>query len=167
MEVFLSALGIFLLVLGVAGLAIPFIPDIALVVSGVFLVLIGQNVLSPIIVMALILLTVLAFVTDWLLVIYGARKLGATQAGQIGGVIGLGFSFLSAFIGTGVIGIVLLPAIGATIGELIGRKDDTSYKHAPVIGLGIGIFAALAVTVKIILIGLIVMVGVLALITGQ
>lgn len=167
MLVALTALGIFLAFIGVIGLAIPFIPDVPLIVSGVLLVLIGQNALSPIIVIALVLLAVLAFLADWLLVVYGARKLGATRAGEIGGLIGLSLSFLSSFVGTGVIGIVLFPAIGATIGEIIGRRQDKSYNHAPVIGLGIGLFAAMATTIKIIMVSLIVMVGVIALVIGH
>jgi len=162
MEIALTTVGIFLTLIGIAGLAVPFIPDVPLVASGVVLVLVAQHAMSVWAVAALLILTILAFVADWLLVIYGAKKLGATRAGSIGGLIGLSLAFLSIPMGI-VAGFAVFPAIGATIGELYGRRHDKTYIHAPIIGIGVGIFAAMALAVKVLMIGLLVMVGLLAL----
>jgi|GEM_PF-1958355 len=162
MEVALSALGVILTFLGIAGLVVPFVPDVPFVAAGVVLVLIAQHALSVWAVFALLLLTLLAFLADWLLVIYGARKLGATRAGSIGGLIGMIAAFLAIPLGI-VGGFAIFPAIGATIGELYGRRGDKTYDRAPIVGLGVGIFAALALAVKIMLLGLVILIGLLAL----
>ena len=160
MDVALSAIGIFLVFFGVVGLLIPFVPDVPFVASGVMLLLIAQHVLSPVLALALLGLTILAFLTDWLLVLYGARKLGATRAGQIGGTIGM--SFIGTPLGF-LPGLVLFPAAGAMIGELIGRRHDHTYKKIPLVGVGVGVFAAFTVTIKLILIALMIGVGLLGL----
>ena len=162
MSTILLASGLLLVAVGIIGLFVPFLPDIPLISSGVILALIAENALSGTAVFAIILLTILAFIADWLLIIYGAKKLGATGMGTTGGAIGLLVSFF--FITFGFFpSIVILPAIGATIGELIARRKDEDHLRAPVIGIGIGIFSAFAVTVKLVLISLVIGVGLLAL----
>ena len=162
MSTLLLAVGLLISAIGFMGLFVPFLPDIPLISSGIIIALISRGALSVTATVAIILLTALAFLSDWLLVIYGAKKLGATTEGTIGGAIGLALSFVAMPFGF-FPSLVILPAVGATIGELIGRRKDEDHLKAPVIGIGIGIFAAFAVTIKLIMIALVIGVGILAL----
>ena len=106
---------------------------------------------------------VVVFTTEMTVLVSLARlDTSATTEGTIGGAIGLALSFVAMPFGF-FPSLVILPAVGATIGELIGRRKDEDHLKAPVIGIGIGIFAAFAVTIKLIMIALVIGVGILAL----
>ena len=84
---------------------------------------------------ALVLITALALVMDYLASIYGAKKFGATKNGMVGaivgGIVGLFFNLP---------GILLGPFIGATLFEMIGgRKFKPSAKAG--LGATLGLFA--------------------------
>ncbi len=72
MDTIFVIFGLFLAMAGIVGLVVPLIPDVPLIASGLFLVLLGRNVVSAAVIVPLVVLTALALVADWLLVIYGS-----------------------------------------------------------------------------------------------
>ena len=161
MQLALTAIGLFLAFVGIVGLVVPLLPDIPLISSGIVIVLIAHHAISIATVGPLLGLTVLAMLADWLLVLYGARKVGASREGTLGGLIGLALALLGLPIGFGL-GLVLWPTVGAIIGELIHARQDPEPKKAARIGLSVGIFTVFSLVVKLILVGLILAIGIIS-----
>jgi len=134
-------LSLFLIVLGVIGTFVPAIPGPALVFAGMLL---GAWIdhfsrIGAITLAVLGLLTVLALAVDIVAGVVGARRVGASRLALIGaaagGIIGLFF---------GIIGIVVLPFVGAVAGELLSRPRLASAARVG-IGTWLGMaFGALA-----------------------
>ncbi len=165
MHLALTAIGLFLALAGIVGLVVPFLPDVPLISSGILIVLISQHALSIATIGPLLGLTLLAILADWLLVLYGARKVGATREGTIGGLIGLALAFAGLPIGF-VPGLLVWPMVGATIGEYIGRRKDPDQKNALSVGISVGLFAVVSLAVKLILVGLILAIGLVTIVTS-
>jgi uncharacterized protein YqgC (DUF456 family) len=162
MSLILNALGLFLIFAGIVGLVIPLLPDVALISGGILLLLATRDALSAATVLPLIGLTLLALLADWLIVLYGARKLKASRAGTIGGLIGIALALNPFTIGFGGgAGLVVFPALGALVGELLGRPSARPFE-ALAISLGISLFVALGLAIKLILVGLILAIGLVA-----
>ncbi len=157
MQLVLTAIGLFLAFVGIVGLVVPFLPDIPLIAGGILLVIIARDALSVATVVPLIGLTLLALIADWVVVVFGARQVGASREGTIGGVAGLALAFLGFPVSFGF-GLILWPTLGATIGELISKRHRDP-KTAASIGLAIGLFAVFSLVVKLILVGLILAIG--------
>lgn len=138
-------LAVLLIVAGLAGTVIPAIPGVPLVFCGLFVIAwVGQfETISWVTISFLTLLTILAWVADFLAGAMGARYLGASSrafwGATIGAIIGIFF---------GLPGIVLGPFIGAVIGEISGGSDIISSGRAGV-GTWIGMIVATAAKLAI------------------
>ena len=115
----LIALGIILLLAGIIGCFLPILPGPPLC----FLALLIQQVSDPplftvrfIIVWGVIALVV--SILDYVIPVYGTRRVGGTKYGIWGCTIGLlvGLWF-------GPVGIIIGPFLGALAGELFGGRD--------------------------------------------
>ncbi len=133
MSAALLVLGLVLVALGVALLALPAAPAIAIIFAGVASVAwadaftrIGGLTLG-----VLFLLTIVGSLADNVATLFGARKAGASGWGVAGA--GLGMLVGLAF---GLPGIVIGPALGAFLFELLRNPD---LKRAGWAGLG-GLF---------------------------
>lgn len=134
-----------LLIAGFAGLVLPALPGVLLIFAGLVFAAwaegfayVGWGTIS-----ILAVLTVAAYVIDFLAGLLGAKRFGAGRYGVIGAAIGtvIGLIF-------GLPGIIIGPFIGAVIGELYANKDLQSASTAGLgvwIGMAIGIAARIAV----------------------
>ena len=129
----LLVLGLVLVVAGIALLAVPIAPAIGIIFAGVALVAwadgfvrIGWGMLT-----VLLVLTVIGSLADNVATLFGARKAGASGWGVAGAAVGMlvGLPF-------GLPGIILGPAVGAFVAELVRNPD---LRRAGMAGLG-GLF---------------------------
>lgn len=128
-DIIFIILAIILMITGLAGVILPFVPGIPLVWLGLFIFAAGTGFKAISLATVLILLAVTIALTslDFLAPLWGAKKYQASKWGIAG-------TFVSTVVGVftlGVWGIVLGPFIGAFIGELIaGRGKDQAVKSA-------------------------------------
>jgi uncharacterized protein YqgC (DUF456 family) len=118
-----------LIIIGLLGVILPFVPGIPVAWLGLFIYAIGTDweriSITTIIVFAA--LTVFALLLDYIAPLLGAKKYKASKWGIIGASIGL---FLGIIIFQ-MWGIILGPLLGALLGELIaGRPADQAFKSA-------------------------------------
>lgn len=130
MQVVLTIFGVLVMVLGIGLLAIPAVPAIGIIFSGVALVAwadgfarIGWAALAVMLVLAII-----GSLADNVATLFGARKAGASTWGVAGAAIGMlvGIPF-------GLPGIILGPAVGAFALEFARNPD---LRKAGMAGLG-------------------------------
>src|SRR5687768_7161470 len=120
MDNVLLVLGIVLMLVGLAGCILPFLPGPPLCYLAL---LIQQLQEAPpystkfLVIWAII--TVVVSVLDYIIPIYGTKKFGGTKYGMWGCVIGL-----IAGIWLGPFGIILGPFVGAFLAELIGNSNS-------------------------------------------
>lgn len=154
--VILSAL---LFIVGAVGTVAPVIPGVPVCWAGLLLLKFGPSVQDNISWWAIILLGILTLfvsVLDNLLPIWGAKRMGGNKKVVWGATLGL----LVGFFG-GPIGIIFGPFIGAFLGGLLsGSKFIQAAKHAS--GAFVGYIGGLVI--KLITVGLILFVYVMALI---
>ena len=108
-----------LMILGILGNILPFLPGTPICYLGLLLQQFRSS--RPFSTQFLILWAVvvlLVIILDYITPIYGTKKFGGSKYG----VWGCSLGFLAAF-WMGPIGIIIGPFIGALIGELIGGKE--------------------------------------------
>lgn len=116
--------------IGLLGVIIPVLPGTILSFGGFVCAyfIAGSHIsITQLIICGVISVAVIAL--DYLLPGYFSKMFGGTKAGITGATIG---TFAGIFFG--IIGIILFPAIGAIIGELIGGK--TPIDKAVKVGFG-------------------------------
>ncbi|MGE0362592.1 MAG: DUF456 family protein [Vicinamibacterales bacterium] len=136
MSAALLVLGLVLVALGVALLALPAAPAIVIIFAGVASVAWSDGFarISVVTLGILLLLTIVGSLADNVATLFGARQAGASGWGVAGAAVGmlLGLAF-------GLPGIVVGPALGAFLFELFRHPD---VKRAGMAGLG-GLFGFL------------------------
>lgn len=108
-----------LVVIGLAGTILPAVPGVPLVFAGLLIIAwLGdfQRIAWPTLTL-LALLTALAIVADLVAALFGAKRAGASKLALLGAALG---SVVGVFFG--LLGIFVLPFIGAVIGELMARQ---------------------------------------------
>jgi uncharacterized protein YqgC (DUF456 family) len=121
MDYFLIATGIALLILGIAGCALPVLPGPPL--SYVALLLLHftqQHSFSGKFLLTWGIITAAVTLIDYWIPVWGAKKFGASRIGVWGSVIGL----LIGLIVFPPFGIIIGPFAGAVVGELLSGKDS-------------------------------------------
>ena len=121
-------LGIILMLAGIAGSILPVVPGTPLC----YLALLVQQfrIDHPFSLRFLIIwgiIVALVILLDYLVPIYGTKKMGGSKYGIWGCTLG----FLAAF-WMGPLGIILGPFIGAFIGEFIANKDSKQAMKAAI-----------------------------------
>ena len=127
MDVLWIVIGVVLMLVGLAGCILPFLPGPPLCYAAL---LIQQLQSSPpyssdfLLIWAAITVGVTAL--DYVIPLYGTKRFGGTKYGMWGCVIGLiGGLFLPPF------GLIIGPFIGAFVGEMIGNaKSDQAFRAA-------------------------------------
>ena len=136
MDILWLILGILLMLGGIAGSVLPFLPGPPLC----FIALCIQQLqteppYSSDFLWTWAGVTVVVTVIDYFIPVYGTKKFGGTKAGMWGCMIGL-----IAGMWLGPLGIIIGPFVGAFIGELISNSDsDQALKAA--IGSFLGFLA--------------------------
>jgi len=147
MDTFLIICGIVLLLVGIAGCIIPFLPGPPLAYGSLILLQISSY--KP---FTENFLLIWAFVTagvllvDYFIPIWGTKKFGGTKGGVWGATIGL---FAGIFLFP-PIGLIVGPFLGAFIGEMINNQDSTKALRSAIgsfIGFITGTVMKLAISV--------------------
>jgi uncharacterized protein YqgC (DUF456 family) len=113
-------LAIALIAVGIAGTVLPALPGVVLVLGGIAL---GAWIddfsrVSAWTLGAIAVLAALAWATDFVASVLGAKKAGASKAALLGAAIG---TVVGIF--TGLIGLLFMPLVGAAAGEAWAQRD--------------------------------------------
>ncbi len=137
---------IILIVIGVAGTVLPALPGTALVLAGVVLGawLDDFTRVKWWVVAIIAVLAVVAWVTDYLATVMGAKKAGASTLAIVGAALG---TIVGIFMG--LVGVLFMPFVGAVIGELIAQKNA---KQAAKVGLATWLGLLIGTVVKLVLV---------------
>jgi uncharacterized protein len=146
METLLWILAVVLIVGGLVGTILPVIPGPGLVFGGILLAAWIEDFqrISGWTVTIAGLLMIVAWSTDYVSAMLGARKAGASRQAVIGAAIG---TVVGIF--TGLWGLLFMPLAGAAIGEFLADRDAARAAHVGVatwIGLLVGTVFKVAVT---------------------
>ena len=109
-----------LIVIGVVGTVLPALPGAVLVFGGIVLAAYADGFarVSGVTIAVLAVLTVLAWVVDFVAAALGARRVNASPLALAGAAIGT-----VAGVFTGFWGLLFMPLAGAAIGEYAARRD--------------------------------------------
>ena len=140
MTIALWILAVALIVVGVAGTVLPALPGPIFVFAGVALAA-WIDAFARISGWTLGVLTVIAWLTDYVAAAAGANKVGASRHAIIGAAVGT-----VAGVFTGLVGLVFMPLVGAAIGEFLARRDAL---RAGKVGLATWLGMLLGTVVKV------------------
>ncbi|GAA4412025.1 DUF456 domain-containing protein [Quisquiliibacterium transsilvanicum] len=146
MDILLWSLAVILVIAGVVGTVLPALPGTALVFAGLLLGawIDGFTAVGAITIAVLGLLTVLAWVAEYVAGMLGAKRAGAGRLALLGAAIG---TVLGVF--TGLWGLIFMPLAGAAIGEYLEMRDIARAGHVGVstwIGIMLGTAVKIAIT---------------------
>lgn len=121
MTVFIYALAVLVILAGMVGTVLPFVPGVPLIFLGilVFEIVAKFTHLSIFFIVALSLMTVISLLTDYFSGLIGAKFSGAGLAGIFGAILGTIFG-VSLF---GFWGIFLGPAFFVLIFEFLAKRS--------------------------------------------
>jgi len=148
-EVVFAIICAVLILIGLVGVIMPYLPGVPVAWLGLFIYAIGTDWerLSVTTIVVFGAITVLALLVDFIAPLLGAKKYKASKWGIIGASIGL-------FVGIIIFqiwGIILGPLMGALVGELIaGKSTDIAFKSA--LGTFIGFIFGTLMKVVIVLV---------------
>lgn len=116
----LWVIAVLLIVVGLAGVVLPALPGVVFVFGGILLAAWIDDFtrISGWTIGVLAVLTLIAFVVDYLASTLAAKRAGASTLGLVGAAVG---TVLGIF--TGLIGLVFMPLVGAAVGEFISQQD--------------------------------------------
>jgi uncharacterized protein len=144
-DVALWILSIGLMAVGLAGAVLPVLPGAALVLAG--------NVLGAWIddfqrvggwtLGVLVALALLSWVLDYVAGVLGAKRVGASRQALIGAAVGTVAGLFFGFVG-----VLVLPFVGAAIGEYLARRD---HRAAARVGVATGIGLVVALVAKVVI----------------
>ncbi|HPT14825.1 MAG TPA: DUF456 domain-containing protein [Bacteroidales bacterium] len=138
MDTFLIIAAIILLLIGVAGCILPFLPGPPLAYGSLILLqLTSKKPFTEEFLVIWAVVTLAVVLADYYIPIWGTKKFGGTKAGVWGATIGLvaGLFFFPPF------GIIVGPFVGALAGELINNSQDTNKAFRSAFGSFIGFIA--------------------------
>jgi len=121
MDTLLIVIGIILLLVGIAGCIIPFLPGPPLAyLSLVLLQISSYKPFTTEFLTTWAIVTGIILLVDYYIPIWGTKKFGGTKGGTWGATIGLiaGMFIFPPF------GIIIGPFFGAYIGELLNNQDS-------------------------------------------
>ncbi len=121
MDYFLIGLGIILMITGIAGCVLPFIPGPPLNFLGLLLLHLTSGFqFSTEFLILWAIITAIVYGLDLIIPVWGTKKFGGSKRGVWGSIIGLvvGMFFFPPF------GLIIGPFAGAVIGELTAGKES-------------------------------------------
>jgi len=128
MDIFLTILAAFFMILGVIGSFLPILPGP--LTSWIGLLIFHLTDVVPMNWTFLIITLIIAitiWILDYIIPAMGTKRFGGSKAGMIGTSIGLIIGLLSPIPG----GIIIGPFVGALVGELINKSElDKAVKAA-------------------------------------
>jgi uncharacterized protein len=140
----LLVFGIVLMVTGIIGCLVPVLPGPPLSFIGLILLHLSRfGQFSANLLITLGAITVVVTLLDFIVPVWGTKKLGGSKYGTRGATVGL---FIGLFLGP--LGIILGPFIGAVVGEMI-FKDDISYAIKAGLGSLLGFMAGIGLKLAV------------------
>ena len=135
-----------LIVTGIAGTLLPALPGTILVLAGVVLGawLDDFTRVKPWVVAIIAVLALIAWATDYVATVMGAKKAGASTLAIVGAALGT-----IAGIFMGLIGVLFMPFVGAVIGEYIAQRNA---RQAAKVGLATWLGLLVGTVVKLVLV---------------
>lgn len=148
----LLIISILIMLVGFAGVLLPFLPGVPLAWLGFFIYDYGTHfqVLPHYASLIFFILMVLSVVMEFALPILGAKKYQASKKGLIGAALGL---LIGPFV-FNIIGVIIGPLIGAIIGELLAGKQQQAFRS------GLGTFIGFMISMISRMVLVLVMIGV-------
>ncbi len=136
-------LAIALMVVGAIGTVLPALPGVILVLAGVVVgAWIDDFTRVPVWLVVIIgVLAVVAWVTDYVATILGAKKAGASKLALLGAAVG---TVVGIFMG--LIGVLFMPLVGAALGQYVSEKNS---KNAAKVGIATWLGLLVGTVVKI------------------
>lgn len=135
MDIFLTIIGFFLMLLGIIGSFLPVIPGPITSWFGLLFLYLTKVVPNDWTFLGITLIVALAvFILDYIIPAMGTKRYGGSKYGIYGTTIGLiiGLIFLGPF------GIIIGPFLGALIGELTFAEKDASSAFKAAFGSFLG-----------------------------
>ena len=135
-----------LIVTGIAGTLLPALPGTILVLAGVVLGawLDDFTRVKPWVVAIIAVLALIAWATDYVATVMGAKKAGASTLAIVGAALGT-----IAGIFMGLVGVLFMPFVGAVIGEYIAQRNA---RQAAKVGLATWLGLLVGTVVKLVLV---------------
>jgi uncharacterized protein len=148
--ILLIIFAILFILAGLAGLVLPLLPGPFLIYTGLFLAAWAEDFVYVgwVTLLLLAFLMIIAHVLDFLAGAFGAKQYGAGKKAVFGAIIG---TFAGLFFG--IIGTLIMPLLGAVIGQLFEKNDLHSAGRAGLgtwIGFLIGMAAKIALGLSMI-----------------
>jgi uncharacterized protein len=139
-------LAVALMLVGAVGAVLPALPGVVLVLAGAILGawIDGFTKVSVWIVVVIGVLAVIAWVSDYVATVMGAKRAGASKLALIGAALG---TVLGIF--AGVVGVLFLPLVGAALGQYISEKNS---KNAAKVGIATWLGLLVGTIVKLTLV---------------
>ncbi|MFH1067925.1 MAG: DUF456 domain-containing protein [bacterium] len=131
-EILVWGLSIFFIVLGLVGVFVPALPGPFFIFAGVLVHKWFLPHLSWFTVAFIFILTITALLMDWICVIFGIKKTGASKWGVIGAIVGF---FLGAFLS--LPGMIVGVVLGAMMGEYF--VAERKLREASITGAAVAI----------------------------
>ncbi|OQX69041.1 MAG: hypothetical protein B6A08_07055 [Sorangiineae bacterium NIC37A_2] len=151
-DIFLTVLGVLLVLAGLVGTLLPILPSTPFVFLGLWLIAWVDDYahVGPLVLWILAGLTVLTLVLDFVAGILGAERVAASRAALVGAALG---SVVGIF--GGFLGVILGPLLGAALGELYARSDMIrAGKVALATWIGMLLGALAKVAIAIVMVGI-------------
>jgi len=144
-DIALWILSIGLMAVGLAGAVLPVLPGAALVLAGTVLGawIDGFERVGGWVVGVLVALALLSWLLDYVAALLGAKKVGASKQALLGAALGTVAGFFM-----GLVGVLVLPFVGAAVGEYLARRDHRAAARVG-IATGLGLVAAMVAKVVI------------------
>lgn len=121
MDLVLIGLGIILMIIGIIGCVLPFLPGPPLNYIGLLLLHFTEKYqFSTEFLVFWAIITAIVYGFDLVIPVWGTKKFGGSKYGIWGSVVGL----LAGFFFFPPLGIIIGPFAGAVIGELFAGKDS-------------------------------------------
>lgn len=120
-------LALFVMLFGLIGCFLPVIPGIPVIWAAAFIygLLTGFESIGRDYLLIFGILSALSLILDWVVGVYGAKKLGASTWGMVGAFAGM---IIGAIVGT-LPGVIIGPLVGAVVFELLaGKKSGPAFK---------------------------------------
>ena len=143
MDVLLIVLGTILMIGGILGSVLPFLPGPPLSYAGLLLLhFTERHQFSTRFLIIWAIISAVTYLIDYIIPVWGTKRFGGSKQGIWGSIIGLvaGIFFFPPF------GIIIGPFAGAVVGELIAGKNSSDAFRAGMgsfIGFLIGTFIQL------------------------
>lgn len=149
LNIFILSICILLIIGGIAGTIIPYVPSVPLVFVGILIYAFYTHfaAISVSTIIIMLILTCAAEVLSYIMAIYASKYFGASKIGIYGTIAGIFVGLI--FSPFGLISILICPALGTIIGEIIAGKQILESSKS---GMGtlIGFFVGRFIDVMII-----------------